>query len=71
VLACERLDRKDATLGHMRAAPRKDPTSQLSIELDQQTVSVLITVTHVGADVPDLDPPLAAHGVALTIDHAL
>jgi hypothetical protein len=70
VLACERLDRNDATLAHLQAAARKDPTSQLSIELDQQTVAVLITVTNVGADVPDLDPPLASHGVALTIDHA-
>lgn len=72
VLAAERLDENDAPLSYLQAATRKDPTSQLSVELDDKTRAVLIAVTNVGAEgIPDFDPPVTAHAVAVTVDHAM
>lgn len=69
VLAAERLDREGRPLARLQASARRDPNSQLSIELDAQTHAVLVTVTQLGGGIPDLDPPVRTHTVALTLDH--
>lgn len=68
-LAASGLDGEDQLLALVEAPVRKEPTSQLSVELNDATRAVLITVINLGADPPDLDAPIASHDVALTIDH--
>jgi hypothetical protein len=68
-LAAEKLDTRGRSLGFVQAVVRRDPNSQLSIELDEQVREVWVAVTNVGAERPDFDPPVASHSVALTIDH--
>src|SRR5690606_25583381 len=68
-LAASPLDEADQPLALIEAPVRKEPSSQLSVELNEATRAVLITLVNLGEGTPDLDPPVESHDVALTIDH--
>jgi len=71
-LSAVRLDAAGGVLSRLELAPRQDPNGQLSIELDAQTIQVLVSVTRVAdLGLPDPDNALAAEDlrqVGITID---
>lgn len=71
VLSASRLAESGSVLARLELEPRRDPTSQLHVELDAQTTAVLISVTRVG-DNGLVDPDTVGaddlRTVAITVD---
>jgi len=71
-LSATRFDAQGNTLARLELAPMRDPNSQLHVELDARTVSVLVSVTRVeddgGAPDPDTSSPLDLRRVSITVD---
>ena len=71
VLTALRLDAEGQDLARLELESRKDPESQLSIELDARTTQVLVSVTRVADEgLPDADDfsALDLRPVTLTLD---
>ena len=69
-LAASRLDAGSSVRSRVEAASWHEPQSQLSVELDDATHAVLISVTSVEDGTPDFDAPPEPAWVSLTIDAA-
>lgn len=72
VLSATRLDAQGKALATINAAVRKFPESELHVELDAQTHSVLISITNLGSGKVDADRPSngLARSVRLIVDRA-
>jgi len=71
VLSATRLDAEGQSLGTLNAPVRKEPNSELQIELDDRTRHVLLSVTNLADGSPDPDAPSAgwARSTRLIVDH--
>ncbi|MDB4972495.1 MAG: hypothetical protein JWN48_836 [Myxococcaceae bacterium] len=70
-LSAQRFDAEGKQLARLELEPRRDPTSQLSIELDARTNAVLVSVTRFADEgVPDPDRfwPEDVRPVSITVD---
>jgi hypothetical protein len=70
-LSALRLDAAGNTLARLELEPRRDPVSQLSVELDAQTHAVSISVARfadLGVPVAEAFSPLDLRPVNITID---
>ncbi|MDB4986829.1 MAG: hypothetical protein JWN04_2007 [Myxococcaceae bacterium] len=71
ILSALRLAADGRELGRLELEPRRDPMSQLSVELDANTTAVLVSVTRFadeGVPHPDRFSELDVRSVTLTID---
>lgn len=68
-LVATRRDRAGKALSRIELEPRRDPSGQLSVELDDSTYEVLVTLTHVDDGTPDFDAPSPPRNVSITVDH--
>jgi hypothetical protein len=55
VLSATRLDARGRNLGTVNAPVHKNPDTELTLELDDETRYVLVSVTNFGDGLPDAD----------------